>query len=504
MANVLSVDDEPVLHTTLTRFLKLAGHETFSAVDAAETEALIAERNIDVALVDIVLGKDSGLAVARSIRTAQPNTQIILITGHPAVGSAREAIHLHAFDYLVKPVKPEHITDVVNRAAEEKRRRDEYDRLQIEREQYRELLEQRIAERTAELAESEERYRSLAENTQDILCAIDQHGVLKYVGPQVRRYGFKPADIEGRSFMDFVFPDDRDFMAADFHRSLAEDKAFPSEFRVQAPDGALYWFEEWSTIRHNADGAITGFVGVLRDVTERKKAEKLRITQQERLRHLAAKLATAQDEEQRHIAEGLHDDVAQLITAIDLKLAVLHRCNDAGDAECLYKELEDLLRKAHVKVRDLSFELLTSTLYQLGLFEAIEELCHGMEERYGVHFAIEGEGQTSALDEATATVLFKAIRELLFNVVKHAGVKNATVSLHREDNMLRVAVEDHGTGFHQFPDEEDIGVSKGLGLFGIEERLRDLGGKMEIESEPQVRTRVTLWIPLGKPCQLLK
>jgi len=269
MANVLIVDDERVIHTTLTRFLKPAGHETFSAVDAAETEALIAERNIDVALVDIVLGKNSGLAVAWSIRTAQPNTQIILVTGHPAIGSAREAIHLHAFDYLVKPVKRELIVDVVDRAAEEKRRRDEYDRLQAEREQYRELLEQRIAERTAELAESEQRYRSLAENTQDILCAIDGHGTLEYVGPQVRRYGFDPADIAGRSFLDFVFPDDRDSMTAEFHRSLAEDKAFPSEFRVQAPDGALYWFEEWSTIQHNADGEIAGFVGVLRDVTER-------------------------------------------------------------------------------------------------------------------------------------------------------------------------------------------------------------------------------------------
>ena len=101
------------------------------------------------------------------------------------------------------------------------------------------------------------------------------------------------------------------------------------------------------------------------------------------------------------------------------------------------------------------------------------------------------------LDEASATVLFKAVRELLFNVVKHAGVREATVSISQDGSMLKLAVEDHGTGFANLAEGEDRGADTGLGLFGIRERLRDLGGKMSIESEPNVRTRVTLWAPVS-------
>jgi signal transduction histidine kinase len=118
-----------------------------------------------------------------------------------------------------------------------------------------------------------------------------------------------------------------------------------------------------------------------------------------------------------------------------------------------------------------------------------------MSVRYGVRFTLQDDGTALQPGEETATVLFKAVRELLFNVVKHADVGEATVSISRDDELLRITVEDHGSGFAPLPEGEYVDVSRGLGLFGIKERLRDVGGKMAIASTPGVSTRVTVWAP---------
>jgi len=492
-----------------------------------------------------------------------------------------------------------------------------------------EELERRVEERTAEVARSEQKYRSLVESTVDVPCNVGADGVIRYVGPQVRTYGFAPDGLVGKQIFEVVLPDDREHVAADFKRALATGETFPTEFRVLAPDGTVYWFEEQSTMQRDEDGGITGLVGVLRNITkrkraeqelqererfltrvmnsslngiyiyddhrgintfintrytqltgytladlnamsreqffelfhpddreqimehirevdassdddvlpieyrfktkdgnwiwclawdavfareddgrvcqqigtflnitERKKTEELSAEQRDRLHKLAAKLASAQDEEQRRVAEGLHDDVAQLLTACSLNTGVAAKTDDAEERREALEDVLSLLQRTNEKVRLLSFELASSTLYRLGLREALEELCQSMSERYNVCFEVGGEPLTEELDEATATVLFKSARELLFNVVKHAGVSAATVSLHSDGGMLQLAVEDRGTGFPQTVEAEELDPGRGLGLFGIRERLADLGGRMRIESEAGVSTRVTLWAPI--------
>jgi len=306
-----------------------------------------------------------------------------------------------------------------------------------------------------------------------------------------------PDALQGRHFHEIMSADDRDRLAADFWKTPATGETSPAEFRVRAHGGSTVWFEERSTVQRDASGAITGRIGVLRDVTARKKAEQLAVARQAELRRLAARLATAQDEEQRRIAHGLHDDVAQLLTACSIKLAVAQGCSEARELARTHDAIDLLLREANEKIHLLSFELSSSTLYRLGLCEAIEELCEGMQERYGVYFEMEGEEHIEPLDEASATVLFKVVRELLFNVVKHAGVKQATVSVRHDDGTLRIAVEDHGAGFGDRGEDGDPELGKGLGLAGIRERLRDLGGRMRIDSERRSGARVMVWLPLG-------
>jgi PAS domain S-box-containing protein len=360
-----------------------------------------------------------------------------------------------------------------------------------------EELEARVRDRTAALAESEAKFRAIIENTLDIPHSVTAAGVVSYIGPQARHYGMEPAEIEGHSFLDFVIPADRAHAASELQRAISTGETRPMEFRVRTNDGRVYWFEERGALLRNADGEIEGITGVLRDITARKRTERIRARQQKRLQHLAARLASAQDEEQRRIAEGLHDDIAQLLAACSLKLSLAGGAITAEEKRAIQAEVEGILREAARKVRSLSFELSSSSLHRLGLRETIRELCAGMSSRYDIKLDMVGDGGAEGIDKTTATILFKAVRELLFNVVKHAGVKEATVSIASDGRMFRLAVTDQGTGFAQPPGDGNADIGKGLGMASIRDRLGDIGGTMRVESIPGVRTVVTLSVPVG-------
>jgi PAS domain S-box-containing protein len=357
-------------------------------------------------------------------------------------------------------------------------------------------LERLIVERTAALHQSEEQYRNLAENTRDVLYAMSADGLLEYVGPQAGLYGFDPADLVGRYFVEIVYPDDRAAVTAGLHKTVADGQPVSSEFRVAAGDGRVIWFEERSTIQRDADGAVTQLVGVLRDVTGRKQLEAKQTGLQNQLRRLAARLAVAQDEEQRRIAAGLHDNVAQWLAAIRIKTALLRKSRSAAEAERLTDEIDEFVRAAAAEVRSLTFQLGSSTLARLGLAAGLRELCETFGERHGLRVELLDDGQPKPLSPAASLVLFKASRELLFNVAKHAGVDEARVYLRRRDAEVEITVEDQGRGFEDGFCFEGSQTATGLGLFGIHERMRELGGTMAVESHPQHPTRVTVCAPL--------
>jgi PAS domain S-box-containing protein len=273
MANVVLVDDEKSIRLTLSEFLERAGHETRLAGSATEAIALLEEQDADVAVVDILLGRDNGIALARQILEHRVNTQIVLMTGEPEVQSARDAIHLHLFDYLAKPVRKGQIIDVVALAAAEKRRRDEYDVLQQERQRYTEDLEERVAERTAQLTASELRYRALVESLNDIVFEVSAEGTVTYVSPiVVSVLGYLPHEIVGRSFDPLIHPDDLDGCRQAFREHMAGNP-YPVEYRMLRKDGSDCWARLSAGTVQDEDGQITGVRGVLTDITERKRSE---------------------------------------------------------------------------------------------------------------------------------------------------------------------------------------------------------------------------------------
>jgi len=343
--------------------------------------------------------------------------------------------------------------------------------------------------------EIEERFHNLTEQSPNMIF-INHGGRVVYANPaceQVMGYTREEFCAPDFDFLSLHAPESLELVRSRFERQMQGEELPPCEIALLTKDGKqVEVILSTRLVDYEGDKAI---MGILTDITARRKAERLRIKHQNQLRHLAARLASAQDDEQRRIAEGLHDDVAQLLTACSIKMAVADKTSDPAEARGIHEEIDQLLRETNEKVRSLSFELSSSTLYRLGLAEAVHELCEAMRTRYGVSFQTRGPALSHKLDEPTATILFKAVRELLFNVVKHADVEEAWVRIAEDERGLKLTVEDHGKGFPEAWSGERLHAGHGLGLFGIRERLQDLGGKIEIDSTPNVRTEVTLRIP---------
>jgi len=249
----------------------------------------------------------------------------------------------------------------------------------------------------------------------------------------------------------------------------------------------------------------TRLVITVRDETERQRTrtfEQASLMELERLveertaqvRQLAMEATLADERERQAIASDLHDDLGQLLLVAKLKLEALAKAVPGSDSKPLITELGSLLGEASRTVRSLTSQLSPPVLNTLGLLPALHHLTKEMEDNFGLVVKLEDEGPPVLAPFPQATLLFRAIRELLINVVKHAGSKEALVRVSSQDGFLVLSVEDQGIGLQGL--DTVLGMSRGFGLRHIRERLLQLGGALAVEALPGGGTRVSLTVPL--------
>ena len=247
--------------------------------------------------------------------------------------------------------------------------------------------------------------------------------------------------------------------------------------------------EQWARGRGERKGASLA----LEECLARETA--LAAGRAEEIRALGEALILAEQRERSRLAADLHDYLAQLLVACHMKLSIGIR--RAGSETELLKESVDLIAQSLAYTRTLVTELNPALLCESGLAAAIRWLAEQMSQQ-GLHVLVEEEGDEFALPEQHAILVFRSVRELLFNVVKHAGVTTATVSIHSSATELSIRVEDQGRGC----DPPLAGpASHGRGTFGlrsIRQRLTAIGGGFEIGSELHEGTRATLRVPLSR------
>jgi signal transduction histidine kinase len=218
---------------------------------------------------------------------------------------------------------------------------------------------------------------------------------------------------------------------------------------------------------------------------------------QHKLRSLASELTLAEQRERRRIAVDLHDHIAHLLVMCKLKVSPLSQHVNGADLKTI-DQIKDALDEAISYTRTLIFRLSPPVLYELGLEAAVEWLAAQFRSRHELAIEVRDDKQPKPLGEDMRTALFQSIRELLFNVVKHAGCNRAVVTLARSDGMITVTVQDQGAGFDPATVASDAQRPGKLGLFSVRERIDLLGGSLDIASAPGRGTRITITAPLEK------
>jgi signal transduction histidine kinase/CheY-like chemotaxis protein len=210
------------------------------------------------------------------------------------------------------------------------------------------------------------------------------------------------------------------------------------------------------------------------------------------LRQLATDLTLSEQRERQRLAMVLHDGLQQLLVAAKLRIALLER---AGDLHKAIADVSDLIDDSIATSRSLTAELSPPILYQGGLVPGIEWLANWMHDKHRLSVNLVVREQIGSLREEVTILLFQALRELLFNIVKHAGVNAARVEVTRQDGLIQLEVTDNGVGFDAKKIYFQEGNSGGMGLFSINERLSHLGGRMEVDSAPGQGSRFRLIAP---------
>jgi two-component system sensor histidine kinase UhpB len=217
-------------------------------------------------------------------------------------------------------------------------------------------------------------------------------------------------------------------------------------------------------------------------------------TYRRRLRALSSQVITAQEEERKRISRELHDETAQALTSLLVRLRLLQGARDLEEVKVGAAELRELTARTLEEVRKLAVELRPTTLDHLGLVAALEWYSREYAERLDAAVDFRTEGLAGRLHPEVELVIYRVVQESLTNIARHARASRVEIDLLFRDDAVEVEVRDNGIGF-------DVGEAtstreRGLGLFGMRERVELIGGTFSIESRPGEGTCIAVRVPV--------
>ncbi len=331
-------------------------------------------------------------------------------------------------------------------------------------------------------------YRMMVESMNEGAVTLIPDGTIFYCNPRfaemVQR---EPKKLIGARFQDLIPPDEQDAFDAIFKQAGRDGTR--GEFCLQTANGKCVPVQ--LSIYQLAAEDVNGISILATDITERIQAE-------EKIRSLASKLTRAEQEERHRISQILHDDLQQQLFAIKAQLSFLRDASEKNQVSpAMYIDLDQIqesLSEAIAITRNLSIDLSPIVLRGEGLTVAIAWLSSQMKEQYGLQVNLDAKEDFHNLDNHMRVLLFHAVRELLFNIVKHADISQAAVSLEQADGRGRITVSDSGKGFEA---EEIMNDPKTAhGLLMLQDRLGLIGGSIEVTSKLGDGTRVVIEMPL--------
>ena len=300
--------------------------------------------------------------------------------------------------------------------------------------------------------------------------------------------------MTGQQLSTKVRPDDREGLLAAVATLNAEKPSLKVSYRVVRPDGSVIWVERSSRAHFDEQGKMLRIVGMVTDVTERKRSE-------EALMSMTRRLIEAQ--ERTRIARELHDDIGQRLALLAINLTQLQQSPlKLFEVHDRIGELQKETSEIATDLQTLSHQLHSAKLEYLGIASAMRGFCQEFEKQTKVRIDFQSRDLPSPVPPDVSLCLFRVLQESLHNSAKHSGAEHVEVGLWGMSNEIHLVVSDSGAGF----DSEAAKENPGLGLVSMQERLRVLKGTFSIESQTQRGTRSTLGclsvreaIPCGRP-----
>jgi len=381
--------------------------------------------------------------------------------------------------------------------------------------------------REAALRQEEQRFRLFIHAVKDYaIFTLDTQGrVSSWNEGAARLLGYEVAEVTGRHFSCFFPSEDNAAQKPEAELELAgrEGRLENEGWRVRK-DGSQFWANVVLTAIRNTAGDLIGFAKITRDFTDRMKAQEdlrrantelmkevmerkiaeIKLASSEKsLRELSRHLLRSQDEERRRIGRDLHDSLGQSLAVLKMNLDSL-QMSLAGKKEGVAAQMLEpcvlLAEETLREVRTISYLLYPPMLEEMGLKSAIPWYLEGFSKRSGIQTTLHVEPNFDRMPPETELAFFRILQEALTNVHRHSGSTTANIRLAVNNGDAVMEVRDEGKGVPANLLEqsgEDWMGSLGVGLRGMNERMRQLGGKLDVTSTEK-GTRVTASVPVER------
>jgi two-component system NarL family sensor kinase len=349
----------------------------------------------------------------------------------------------------------------------------------------RDLTERKKAE--AKIDESRLRMQALFDTALDAILFLDSSGRYIEANPAASELlGYTHEEILMMKFGAFTPPAEHESLVKS-RNDIVQFGHLSGELTIMRKDGVRREIE-YRSVANVLPGYHATF---MHDITGRKEAERS-------LRQLSGRLLRLQDEERRRIARQLHDTTAQSLAALRMNLSRINRSTDVSDPAI--KEAVDesiaLTDQSIAEIRTLSYLLHPPFIDEAGLLTSLRWYVRGFERRSGITVTLDAPDDLARLPTDVETAVFRIVQEALTNIQRHSGSAIAHVRLEQHSNGIRLEIEDKGRGMpeHLRSDEGAL-ASAGVGIAGMQQRVTELGGRLQIQSQDQ-GTRIIVTFPL--------
>lgn len=334
-----------------------------------------------------------------------------------------------------------------------------------------------------EIRKSEEKFRTVTEMTASAIFIFDNSRIL-FVNTAAEALTGRPKEeLVSMVIGDVIHPSDHSLIQ---ENGLPDTESRRYECRLITRSGDVRWVDfisGWISFQ-----GIRVRIGTASEITERKHAE-------EKLRLLASELSSTEERERRRLASYLHDTIGQTLAFSKMKIRLLQKSSTPHELDSRLQEIRDLIDQSIADTRSLTYELSPPILYELDFVAALEWLMNQIAGKHHLEITLEDDKRPKLIGDELRIFLFHATREVLVNAAKHAEATRVVISLRESDGYILLKVQDNGVGFDSSRASPAADMNGGFGLFNIRERLRSIGGMLDIDSVPGRGTSVSITVP---------